>query len=95
MLAYLPKLVAFNTLNDFMIVLRMGVVTAPSHERPQKVDEIKFDTEMILARLDAVKKQVEETQAMQNKLLMPVVNSVQATSAPSKPIQKGQPATVS
>jgi len=26
-----------------------------------RVDEIKFDTEMILNRLDAVKKQVEET----------------------------------
>ena len=27
LLAYLPKVVAFNTLNDFMIVLRMGTVT--------------------------------------------------------------------
>jgi hypothetical protein len=62
-LAYLPKDVAYNTLNDFLIVLRMGSVTDIGRLDPEKnrVDEIKFDTEMILNRLDAVKKQVEET----------------------------------
>ena len=62
-MAYLPKDVAYNTLNDFLIVLRMGSVTDISELDPEKnrVDEIKFDTEMILNRLDAVKKQVEET----------------------------------
>lgn len=49
-----------------MVVLRVGTVAEKEipkiySSNPQKVDEIKFDTEMILARLDAVKKQVDET----------------------------------
>jgi hypothetical protein len=53
----------------------MGSVTDIGKLDPgqNRVDEIKFDTEMILNRLDAVKKQVEETQALQNQLLVPIL----------------------
>lgn len=52
LLAYLDKDVAYNTLTDFLIVLRVGngekrdmpkLITQPA-----KVDEIKSNTEMIL-----------------------------------------------
>ena len=57
----------------------MGSVTDIGKLDPgqNRVDEIKFDTEMILNRLDAVKKQVEETQALQNQLLVPILAKAQ------------------
>ena len=61
LLAYLPREVAKNTLSDFMIVLRMGHVTDKREEPKVNVDQIRSDTQMILQRLDAVKKQVEDT----------------------------------
>jgi hypothetical protein len=52
LLAYLEKDVAYNTLTDFLIVLRVG--NGEKRELPKllnqplKVDEIKSNTEMIL-----------------------------------------------
>ena len=49
LLAHLPKDVAYNTMTDFLIVLRVGEGGDPKELpkipiQPARVDEIKFDT---------------------------------------------------
>ena len=88
LLAYLPRDVAYNTLSDFLVVLKIGSGEGSAVDRkvePQ-VAMLKNDTEKILQRLDAVKKQVEETQAIQNQLLVPIIQ-VSAT-APQNSIKR-------
>jgi hypothetical protein len=53
LLAYLEKDVAYHTLTDFLIVLRVGggekrELPRLINQQPLKVDEIKSNTEMIL-----------------------------------------------
>lgn len=48
MLAYLPKDVAYNTLSDFLVVLKMGAPNLTEKKVEPQVAALKNDTEKIL-----------------------------------------------